>query len=97
MELPDSFKFIGPFLKKGNIPLFSPPANLFVASDKGKFAVAVPKHLNEVKHSSKLENIMWIDKNDDIDSSDWKPVEDYITLSGMEKYLRSSTKKEYTS
>ncbi len=90
-ELPESFNFIGPFLNKGNDILFTPPSNLFVTSDKEKFAIALPKHLNEVKHSSRLKHIMWIDKNNGVDSSDWKPVGDYITVKGMEKYLKGST------
>jgi len=89
-DLPESFNFIGPFLKKDNELLFSPPSNLFTTSDKNKFAIAMPKLLNEVKHSSIREYIMWIDKSNDIDSSDWKPVEDYITVKGMEKYLKGS-------
>ncbi|OGW56896.1 MAG: type III-B CRISPR module-associated protein Cmr3 [Nitrospirae bacterium RIFCSPLOW2_12_42_9] len=89
-ELPESFNFIGPFLKKDTDILLTPPSNLFATSDKKKFAIAVPKHLNEVKHSSRLKHIMWIDKHNDIDSSDWKPVEDYITVKGMEKYLKGS-------
>jgi len=88
--LPDTFSFIGPFLMKDNKLLLSPPSNLFTTIDKNKFTIAAPRYFEGVKHFSSLKNIMWIDKHDDVDSSEWKPVEGHITIEGMKKYLKGS-------
>jgi len=87
--LPNSFGFVGPFLIKDNKILFVPPSNLFMTSDK-KFAVAAPKSFPEAKYLLSLKNIMWIDKHDDIEKTDLKPVDGYMTIEGMGKYLRGS-------
>ena len=92
--LPETFNFIGPFLMKDNNKLlFSPPSNLFATPDKKRFAIAAPRYFDNIKHSSSLKNIMWLAKHDDIDNTDWKPVEGYITAKGMNKYLKGSIKE----
>ena len=89
-DLPDTFNFAGPFLCKGNEIIFQTPSNLFTSPDKKSFTIAIPKSFDEVMHSSYLKNVMWLDKNSIADSLDWNQIEDYITIAGMEKYLRGS-------
>jgi len=89
-ELPDTFQFTGPFLRKGKDIFLLPPSNLFTSPDKTRFVSASPRHFGEVMHSSAIPRIMWIETSGGSNRKDWKPVEDYISLGGMKKYLNGS-------
>lgn len=89
-ELPDTFQFTGPFLIKGEDILLPPPANLFTDAGKKGFTIAPPRDFQEITHSSAIPIIMWIHESGGAAGKDWKPVQDYITLDGMMKYLKGS-------
>jgi len=89
-EVPDTFKFTGPFLIKNNDILFPAPANLFIGADKKSLAIASPRFFNAIKYSSSVSGIMWIGPMGETGSKDWKPFKGYITLDGLNKYLKGA-------
>ena len=89
-ELPDTFQFTGPFLVRGKDILLPPPANLFTDADKKGFAIASPRDFQEIAHSSRISGIMWIHGSGGVTGKNWKPIQDYITLNGIKKYLKGS-------
>lgn len=86
-DLPDTFRFAGPFLKKVARVFLPPPSNLFVNPDGNKFTIASPTEFSEVKCSSTIPQIMWLKPGDNSHSKDWKLVEDWISIEGMAKYV----------
>jgi CRISPR-associated protein Cmr3 len=89
-DLPDTFRFTGPFLKEGNRVFLPPPANLFRNLDGTKLSVASPKQFPEVTYSSAVPEIMWLKTDGKGHGKDWKPMEEWISLEGMAKYLQGS-------
>jgi len=88
-EPPPTFKFTGPFLKMRDDILLTPPSNLFV--DKaGHFTLASPRRFDDVVHSPGIPSIMWLPESGGSKSKEWKPVEGYITIKGMDKYLKGA-------
>lgn len=87
-ELPDTFEFIGPFLKRGTDIFMPPPSNLFTDAKKTRFTIAYPRYFNGVTSSSVMLHIMWINESGEEGAKDWQPVDNYITLGGMIKYLK---------
>jgi CRISPR-associated protein Cmr3 len=89
-ELPDTFRFSGPYLRKGKEIFLPPPSNLFSNPGKTKFAIASPRRFQELEHSSVVPQIMWIEAPGEGTGKDWKPVENWISVEGIKKYLRGS-------
>jgi CRISPR-associated protein Cmr3 len=87
-EMPNVFGFVGPFLIKGKDVLLPPPSNLFIDVDRRSFALAFPRYFQETVNSSALSHIMWIHETGGLAGKDWKPVQNYVTLDGMKKYLK---------
>ncbi|MBA4417606.1 MAG: type III-B CRISPR module-associated protein Cmr3 [Syntrophus sp. (in: bacteria)] len=96
-ELPDTFQFTGPFMIKEKDILLPPPCNLFTDADKDaekkSFAIASPRDFQKITHSSAIPEIMWIHRSGGATGKNWKPVQGYITLDGMKKYLKGSIDK----
>jgi len=93
-DVPDTFQFTGPFMTKDKDILLPPPCNLFTDADNNterkSFAIASPRQFQEITHSLAIPRIMWIHGLGGVMGKNWKPVQNYITLNGMKKYLMGS-------